>query len=77
LKHFRHSDAVISDFTIYTFAPSDHETIRRHELACYATLSEEQATTVCRFLRFMAASDQADDLMAGEALDRYGGRFCA
>jgi hypothetical protein len=78
LKHFRVSDAVVSDFTIYTFALSGDESIRSDQLERYALLSEQEAKAVCCFLRFMAANgDHADDVVAGEALEGYWGRFCA
>jgi len=78
LRHFRHSDAVVSDFTIYTFDLSDDEEVRRAQLARYATLSAEQARAVGRFLRLMARNgDRADDVVATDALNKHWGRFCA
>src|SRR5262245_24743901 len=78
LKHFRHNDALVSDFTIYTFDLSDDKAVRGAQLARYSTLSTEQATAVGRFLRLMARNgDHADDVVAMDALSKHWGRFCA
>lgn len=74
LRHFRVSDSIVSDFTIYTFDPSgDFE----HVLARHRLLDEGQSRAVCRFLRYMAANDDfADGQVANAALDGYWGRYC-
>ena len=77
LHHFRSSDSLISDFTVYTFDPSDTDpNLREYDMARYRTLDAEQARVVCRFLRYMAQNDDhADASAANEALRKYWGRF--
>lgn len=78
VKHFRHNQSIVSDFTIYACALSDDDEVRARQLERFKALSEEQAGAVCRFLRFMAANgDFADDVVAEQALEQYRGRFCS
>lgn len=78
LRYFRTSNSVVSDFTIYTFAPSaDNPELHEYSMQRYQTLNEQQSRAVCRFLRYMAKNgDYADDRVAREALNRYWGKFC-
>jgi hypothetical protein len=82
LRHFRSSDSIVSDFTIYTFDFGGTSTrvqdyLREYKEARFRLLSEAQSWAVCRFLRYMAANeDYADASVANQALDDIWGRFC-
>jgi hypothetical protein len=78
LRHFRTSNSIVSDFTIYTFDPSgSHTGLREYKLARYQMLNDAQSRAVCRFLQYMATNDDlADVRVANLALTEYWGRFC-
>jgi len=78
IQHFRTSNSIVSDFTIYTFATNEEpEEIGKYSLERYRLLDEKQSRCVCRFLRYMAKNgNYADDRVANEALQKYWGRFC-
>jgi hypothetical protein len=76
LRHFRSSDSIVSEFTVYTFDPSARDPlVREHKLERYRLLNPAQAQAVCRFLRYMAAYDGYRPA-AVAALTAYWGRFC-
>jgi hypothetical protein len=58
LKHFRVSDSIVSDFTIYTFGPSSSDSpLDDYNMARFRLLNQAQSRAVCRFLRSMAIND--------------------
>lgn len=68
LQNFRTNASIASDFTIYCFLSGWEERFRM--------LDSDQSHCVCRFLRYMAASDYADSDAARQALEQTWGRFC-
>ena len=77
LRHFRHSNSIITDYTIYSFDFDPDGDLVKYKLARFTTLSREQIQAVCAFLRFMAQNgDLADEVVAKKALDSYWGRLC-
>lgn len=72
LRHYRESNSIVSDFTIYTFDPSGDAGLREYKLARFRLLDAAQSQAVCRFLRHMAANDDhADGRVAAIALTEY------
>ena len=78
LRHFRESESIVSDFTIYTFNPYlDDPGLREYVAPRFRLLDGPQSRAVCRYLRYMAANeDHADTRMANLALEGYWQRFC-
>lgn len=77
LRHFRVTDSIVSDFTIYTFDPTGNAGLREYKLARYMLLDSTQSRAVCRFMRYMARNDNyADGRIAKVALAEFWGRFC-
>ena len=79
LRHFRVSNSMASDATIYTLNPhADDSEFRDGAMDRFRRLDLAQSRTVCRFLRTMAANDEyADGYMAQVALDAFWSRFSA
>jgi hypothetical protein len=76
LRHFRTSDSIVSDFTIYTFAGSNEPELREYSLQRYRLLTPHQSRAVYRFLRYMAAhGERADSHVANDAIREYWGAF--
>src|SRR5262245_43324220 len=78
LHNFRTSDSVVSDFTIYSFAPSgkNKPELREYSLQRYRLLTPQQSRVVYLFLRYMAKhDDHADTRVANEAMRKYWGAF--
>ncbi len=69
--------SMVPDHTIYSLALSPAAHLRAHQLARFRTLDPGQARAVCRFLRLMAAAEEVDGLVAGEALASHWARFCS
>lgn len=69
--------SMVPDHTIYSLALSPAADLRAHQLARFRTLDAHQARAVCRFLRLMAATEEVDCLVAGEALASHWARFCS
>ena len=78
LKYFAVTDSIIPDFTIYTFdLPGTDANSYKRRLYRFQLLNAAQSHAVCLFLRYMAAtSDQVDDMIAKEALNKYWDKFC-
>ena len=76
LRHYRVSNSIVPDFTIYTFdAPGIGDSLREYKLARFRQLDEAQSRAVCLFVRHMAANDgHADGQAAASALAGYWGR---
>lgn len=77
LRHFRDSNSIITDYTIFSFNFHPDGDLVEYKLARFRNLSEPQVQVVCSFLRFMAQNgDLADETVAKNALDNYWGRLC-
>ena len=76
LQHFKTNNSIVSDFTIYTLAPSDDPTLAEYSMERYRWLTDEQSQVVYRFLHHMAQNgDFADDTVANASIDKYWGAF--
>jgi uncharacterized protein DUF6714 len=69
--------SMVPDHTIYSLALSPDAGLRAHQLERFRTLDVRQSRAVCRFLRLMAATEEVDCLVAGEALASHWARFCS
>jgi hypothetical protein len=77
LRNFDRSDSLSVDHTIYSLNPSLKPKIRAWQLERFALFSEQQASAVASFLRFMLerTNGRADDGAAGEALFDYWEKY--
>ncbi len=72
LRHFRESNAIVIDATIYTFELWSDASLRDYKLTRFRLLGRRQSHAVHRFLRYMAANEaHADATVARSALENF------
>ena len=77
LLHFKTSDSLSSDYTIYALAPSGNKGVTDWNRERWGWLSQEQANVILEFLRFMAehGKGRTDAFMARLAIDAFWEQF--
>jgi hypothetical protein len=78
LRNFRETESLVPEHSMYTFDLSGSEPrVQESLVERYRLLDAAQSRAVCRFLRFMVASDGYVSTRAAKAaLAWYWGQFC-
>ena len=77
LRHFKSSDSLSSDSTIYALGPSGNKGVTDWNRARWGVFTQRQCQVILSYLRFMIeqGEDHADSVMAELAINAYWNQF--